>query len=106
MGKSLNSGVTWSDITYLISGLEGIHECRVELTVRTSGLPDRHTLDTTVLAWIPTVEPHQTKTIATLTSSWPNKIHPTMDSFVFNLLYDLDRAIGRAYAQTEIPDPA
>jgi hypothetical protein len=106
MSKFLNSGITMSDVMYLLSGLESIHECRVELTVRTAGLAGNSMLDTTALAWVPTVEAQQTKTVATVTKSWPDKQHPTYDSFVFNLLYDLDREIGRAYMQEEIPAEA
>jgi len=102
MGKSWNSGITWSDVTYLMLGLEGIHECRVELTVLTSGVPGTHSLDYTISAWIPTVEPQQIKTIARVKGTWPDRDHPTMDSCIFNAAYQLDREIGRNYEQKEI----
>jgi hypothetical protein len=103
MGKLLNSGITWSDVTYLIEGLQNIHECTVELTVLTRSQTGAHTLDFTILAWIPSVEAQETKTIAEVKGSWPDKSHPTFDSCIFNACYDLDRAIGRAWMQEEIP---
>jgi len=102
MGKSLNSGITWSDVTYLLLGLEGIHECRVELTVLTGGGPGLNSLDYTISAWVPTVEAHQTKTIAVVRGSWPDRTHPTFDNCIFNAAYQLDREIGRNYEQKEI----
>jgi hypothetical protein len=104
MGKLLNSGITWSDVANLMSGLEGIHECTVELTVLLDGSPGNGLLAITASAWIPTVEKHHTRMLAELKRSWPNGTHPTFDNCVFNLLYDLDREIGRNYVQEKIPD--
>lgn len=101
MGKFLNSGITWSDVIYLIEGLQTIHECTVELTVLTRSCLGEHSLDFTVSAWIPTVEAHQTKVIAESKGSWPDKSHPTFDSCIFNACYELDRLIGRHYTQQE-----
>lgn len=103
MGKLLNSGITWSDVTYLLEGLQNIHELTVELTVLIRTPAGAHLLDYTLLAWVPTVEAHQTKVIAEIKGTWPDKTHPTFDSCIFNAGYDLDRAIGRHYAQVEIP---
>lgn len=103
MGKFLNSGITWSDVTYLWEGLAGIHECNVELTVVLGSRAGGHSLSFTVLAWIPTVEAHQTKVIAKVTGVWPDRSHPTFDSCIFNAMYSLDREIGRNYEQLEIP---
>jgi hypothetical protein len=102
MGKLLNSGISWSDVTYLWEGLQTIHECTVELTVLTGGLPGGHSLSFTILAWVPTVEAHQTKTIAKTSGIWPDRTHPTFDSCIFNALYTLDREVGRNYEQKEI----
>lgn len=95
MGKLLNSGINWSDVTYLWQGLEVIHECKVELTVLTGTVPGSHSLDFTASAWVPTVEAHQTSVLAEVKGSWPDRTHPTFDSCIFNALYELDRRIGR-----------
>jgi len=95
------NGIDWTDVILLMVGLEGIHECRVELTVTAGGQAHNGMLSTTALAWIPTVEPQHTKEIAKVVKEWPDRTHPTYDSFVFNLLYDLDRAIGQVYRQDQ-----
>jgi len=102
MGKLLSSGISWSDVTYLIEGLENIHECTVELTVRTSGLRGDHTLDFTVLGWVPTVEAHQTRVLAEVKGSWPDRSHPSFGSCIFNACYQLDREIGRNYQPEKV----
>jgi hypothetical protein len=102
MSKFLNSGITWTDVANLWSGLEGIHEVTVELVVTTGGKGHNGLLDYTVSAWVPTVEAHQTKTIGEVKGTWPDRDHPTFDSCIFNQLYDLDRVIGRNYEQKEI----
>jgi len=102
VGKLLNSGITWSDVTYLIEGLQAIHECTVELTVLTGGAPGSHSLSYTASAWVPTVEAHHTKTIAVVRGSWPDREHQTFDGCIFNAFYQLDREIGRNYEQKEI----
>jgi hypothetical protein len=104
MSKLTIGGIDWTDVGTLMSGLQGIHECTVELTVRTVGQRHSGSLATTALAWIPTFDAAQTLTIGELTREWPNKTHPTFDNFVFNLLYDLDREIGRQYAQAKLPE--
>jgi hypothetical protein len=87
-----------------MAGLEGIHECTVELTVTTGGKGHNGLLNFTASAWIPTVEAHQTKELGKVTGRWPNKVHPTLDNAVFNALYDLDRVIGRNYSQAQLPE--
>jgi len=102
MSKHTISGIDWTDVATLMNGIQGIHECTVELTVLTVGQRHSGTLVTTAFAWVPTVEPAQTRTLAAITREWPNKKHPTYDSFIFNILYDLDREIGREYTQAQL----
>lgn len=102
MGKYGSGAVDWIDVTTLMTGLQGIHECNVELTITTGTQGHNGMLSFTVLAWTPTVEAHQIRTIAEVKKSWPDKVHPTFDSAVFAALYELDRAIGKAYEQKKI----
>jgi len=99
VGKYSSHGVGWSEVTQLMAGLQGIHECTVELTVTTGGQGHNGLLAFTVLAWVPTVEAHHTREVGKLMRSWPDKTHPTLESAVFNALYDLDREIGKHYEQ-------
>lgn len=102
MGKYGSGEIDWIDITTLMTGLQGIHECNVELTVTTGTQGHNGLLNFTVLAWVPTVEKHQTRTIAEVSKSWPNKDHGTFDGAVFNALYELDKEISKAYEQKKI----
>lgn len=102
MSKFMNSGITWTDVAALLTGLQGIHECTIEvvLTVGTQG--HNGMLDFTVSAWVPTVEAHHTNVIAEVKGTWPDRMHPTFDSCMFNAAYALDRELGRAYVQEPI----
>jgi hypothetical protein len=90
------------DVLNLWQALEGIHELTVELTVSTRSGGVGGKLAITLIAWVPTVEAHHTKEVARIDGSWPDGVRPSFASYVFNELYDLDRAIGRAYAQKDI----
>ena len=102
MGKYTSAGIDWIDVTTLMCGLQGIHEVNVELTITTVTQGHSGLLRISALAWTPTVEAHGTKEIAQVAGSWPDSVHPSFDSAVFALLYELDRAIGKSYEQTKI----
>jgi len=103
MGKFQPNGIGWIDVMHLMTGLQGIHECTVEVHI-TAGTHGRSgLLGITVFAWEPTVESHHTNTLAELKLDWPNAKYPSLDSCVFNALYDLDREIGRQYTQQKLP---
>jgi hypothetical protein len=98
-----SSGIEWGDVKNLWMALEGIHELTVELTVSTRSGCAGGKLATTLIAWVPSVEAHHTTEVAKIDGGWPDGVRPSFASYVFNALYDLDRAIGRAYAQKELP---
>lgn len=98
------SGIDWIDVTTLMNGLEAIHEVKIEWIVSTATRGNGGLLDFAVYAWVPTVEPHKAREIARISGTWPDKERPTFDGFVFNKLYELDRAIGKVYAQEQLPD--
>lgn len=87
------------DVMNLAAGLAGIHEVEVEWTtiVRMRGIST--SLDITVLAWVPAPTAHQVKEVARVQGIWPDKEHRGLDAYLFALLYELDRAIGKAYDQ-------
>lgn len=97
-----SSGIDWTDVRDLWSALEGIHELTVELTVTIRSRQPGGALAITLVAWVPSVEAHHTKEVAKIDGFWPDGVRPTFSSYVFNELYNLDRAIGRAYNQEEI----
>jgi hypothetical protein len=97
------SGIDWIDVTTLLNGLEAIHEVSIELIVTAATAGSGGLLGTTVTAYVPTPGSEQRKTVATIRGSWPDRERPTFDGYVFNQLYALDRAIGQAYAQEELP---
>jgi len=101
LAKSLMS-IEGGDIANLMKGLEGIHEVKVELTVSVAGSGLDGSLDIIALAWVPTPEAHGTKDIASVAGTWPEREQRTLTAYIFALLYELDRAIGRAYAQKDI----
>jgi hypothetical protein len=102
LGKYGSGQVDWIDVTTLMTALQGIHTLSVELTVTAGTQGHNGLLNFTVLAWTPTVEPQQTRTIAEVRKSWPDKQHATFDGAVFAALYELDKEIGKAYEQQKI----
>lgn len=98
MGKSM-SGIDWIDVATLMNGLESIHEVKIEWTVTPPTVGVGGLLAFTAYAWVPAVEKPGTREIARVSGIWPDKERPTFDGYVFNMLYALDRAIGRAYTQ-------
>lgn len=102
MGKSL-SGIDWIDVATLMNGLEAIHEVKVEWTASTPTVGAGGLLAITVWAWTPAVDGPGVREVARISGIWPDKDRPSLDGYVFNKLYDLDRAIGKEYAQRELP---
>jgi hypothetical protein len=102
VGKSL-SGIDWIDVTTLMNGLEAIHEVKIEWTVSLPTVGAGGLLAFTVYAWVPAIEKPGRREVARISGIWPDKERPTFDGYVFNKLYELDRAIGKAYAQEEMP---
>lgn len=98
------SSIDWTDVAMLMSGLADIHEVSVEWTVTTLMPAGSGQLGFTALAWVPTTEAHYTEEVAQVTGSWPDKEHLDFCGFVFAKLYDLDRAIGRAYEQRKLKE--
>ena len=101
MGKSMMA-IDGMDLSHLMAGLEGIHELRVELTVSVAMPAGNGALDITVSAWKPTVAAHQTEEVAKVAGTWPDQEGRTLTAYAFALCYELDRAIGKAYAQQEL----
>ena len=96
MGKSM-SNIDWTDVTTLMTGINGIHEVTVELTVIAGMQGHNGLLNFTLSAWVPTVEANHTKVVAEVKGSWPDKTYPSFDSCIFNALYRLDHEISKAY---------
>lgn len=98
------SVIDWTDVKGLMIGLEGIHELRVELIVSVATQSGNGGLGITAKAWRPTVQAHQTEVVAEVSGSWPGSEYLPFDGRVFSLLYELDRAIGKAYGQKELSE--
>lgn len=99
-----SNGPDWIDVTALMTGLSGIHELNVELTVTTVTQGASGLLRTTACAWKPVVVPQKTEVVAEVVGTWPDKEHASYGSYVYWLLFELDKAIGRAYDQKVLPE--
>lgn len=99
-----SNGPDWTDVTALQEAIMGIHECNVEWTVRTVTHGAGALLSFTVLAWVDTVEAHQTKEIASVAGAWPNPRQKEFSHAVFEALYRLDNEIGKEYGQMRLTE--
>lgn len=99
-----STGPDWIDVIALQEAVQGIHDCHVEWTTRTVTHGAGAVLSTTVLAWVDSVEAHQVKELASVTFAWPNKTHTRFNHAVYEALFKLDVAIGKAYVQKTISE--
>jgi len=98
MGK-YGTGVGMTDVAAMMKAVEAMHTCHVEFRVRTLGkevggcmrIECEATLDVLPTSDLPR------KVIVHM--DWPNRAAATFDGLCYNLLWQLDYAIQRAYEQ-------
>jgi hypothetical protein len=97
------NGPDWTDVAMLMSALQGVHNCRVELAI--TAPTDGHNgglkfVATAVFDVLPNSDlPKRVKAEGT----WPTGRARTLSGLAYGIVLDLDYNIGKAYEQMGIP---
>lgn len=103
MGK-YSTGLDWSAVMAMAGALESTHTCRVELTVTTRGQAHNGSMHLVIKALFDTLPGSDLPKAVEVRSDYPTSKCKTVEGLVYNLLWQLDYAIGQAYEQmTSIP---
>jgi len=98
MGK-YGSGVGMTDVAAMMKAVEAMHSCDVKLVVRTHGRDVSGSMVVECVATFPTLPGSDLPKEVKCEMSWPNKAAATFDGLCYNLLWQLDYAIQKAYEQ-------
>ena len=98
MGK-YGSGVGMTDVAAMMKAVEALHECRVVFHVRTHGKGVDGSIDTECVASFDLLPDSDLPPVVGVAMRWPNKAAATYEGMLYNLLWQLDYAIQKAYEQ-------
>lgn len=102
MGK-YGSGVSMSDVAHMMSAIEAMHTCRVEFRITTRGQGHVGSMHIVCEATFDVLPGSELPKVVGVEHNWPSKAASTFDGLCYNLLWQLDYAIQKAYEQMEIP---
>jgi hypothetical protein len=97
------SGIGMTDVAAMMKAVEALHECRVEFTVRTLGLGVDGRINTACEASFERLPGSDLPRHVGVEMDWPNKAAATYEGMLYNLLWQLDYAIQKAYEQMPLP---
>ena len=98
MGK-YGSGVGMTDVAAMMKAVEAMHSARVEFHVRTDGRDVGGRMSIACEATFGVLPGSDLPEIVRVQMDWPNKAAATFDGLCYNLLWQLDYAIQKAYEQ-------
>ena len=98
MGK-FGSGIGMTDVAAMMKAIEAMHTCRVAFHVRTAGLDVSGRMNIECEAAFEVLPDSDLPKQVSVEMLWPNKAAATFDGLCYNLLWQLDYAIQKAYEQ-------
>ena len=98
MGK-YGSGIGMTDVAAMMKAVEAMHSCHVVLIARTAGMDVSGRMDIECVAEFDTLPGSDLPKVVRVHTAWPNKAAATYDGLCYNLLWQLDYAIQKAYEQ-------
>jgi len=98
MGK-YGSGVGMTDVAAMMKAVEAMHTCRVEYRVRTAGKGVDGSMNIVCEATFDVLPGSDLPKVVNVEHTWPSKASATFDGLLYNLLWQLDYAIQKAYEQ-------
>lgn len=102
MAKSTNTPDE-TDVETMMRAIEALHGGQVTMTVSPGGIGSTGGLAIVLTHRLPAVPGVEEDTEQLVTNRWPCPHHRHFWSCIFEGLYRLDSAIGRAYIQVELP---
>lgn len=103
MGK-FGSGVGMTDVAAMMKAVEAMHDCRVEFIVRTDGTDVGGRMKIECVASFTTLPGSDLPKVVGVVMRWPTKAASTFDGLCYNLLWQLDYAIQKAYEQLPLEE--
>jgi len=101
MGK-YTTGLDWSAVATMIGAIEELHSCRVECRVQTVGQAHNGRLDIEFVAHFSVVPGSDLPREVRVKHVWPTKTASNMEGLWYNLAWQLDYAIQKAYEQLSL----
>lgn len=98
MGK-YSSGVGMTDVGAMMRAVESMHTCHVEFIVRTGTRQPGGSIVIECVASFDVLPGSDLPKRVGIEHSWPTKAAATFDGLLYNLLWQLDYAIQKAYEQ-------
>jgi len=103
MGK-FTSGIDWTAAAHMIAAMEELHNCRVECRVRTAMKRRGGGFDIDFVAEFDVLPGSDLPRQITVSHVWPTATTSSMAGLFYNLAWQLDYAIQKAYDQLPLPD--
>lgn len=101
MGK-FPTGIGMTDVAAMAKAIESMHDCRVELIVRTLGKDVAGRMEIECAGTFDVLPGSDLPKVVKVHMNWPSKAAATFDGLCYNLLWQLDYAIQQAYEQMTI----
>ena len=103
MGK-YPSGIGLTDGIAMMSAIEIAHSCRVELTVTTRGTGHNGLAHIDLVARFATLPESDLPKEVSVSHEWPTKVARSFEGLLYNLCWQLDYAIQKAYEQMPLSE--
>jgi hypothetical protein len=98
------TGIGMTDVAAMAKAVEAMHSCRVEFIVRTRGTGVDGSLDIECIASFVVLPGSDLPRVVGVQHHWPSKAARTFDGLLYNLLWQLDYAIQKAYEQMPLKE--
>src|SRR6266699_673039 len=98
VGKSSN-GPDWIGIGAMTRAIETLHTCHVEWTVTTVSRQPNGNMRIRMIATFELLPGSSLPRTVEVTGLWPSDTARTFEGYVYNLLWQLDYGIQKAYEQ-------
>jgi len=102
MGK-YSTGLDWTTVIAMTGAVEAMHSCRVEWIVTTRGQAHNGSIEIVCAAHFDVLPGSDLPRQVEVKHFWPTNAAKSMEGLWYNLLWQLDYAIGKAYEQLPLP---
>lgn len=98
MGK-YGSGIALSDAITMMGAIEAMHSCRVKMIGITRGQAHNGSMIISLEASFDVLPGSDLPKLITVQHTWPTRTASTFEGLLYNLCWQLDYAIQKAYEQ-------
>jgi len=103
MGK-YGTGIGMTDVGAMMKAIEAMHSCRVEFRVQTAGKDVSGSMHIVCEASFDVLPGSDLPKLVGVEHTWPSSAARTFDGLCYNLLWQLDYAIQKAYEQMPLEE--